>query len=109
MHLDHTIYTHEKFTEQDLHWCPKSEEYAAGNHLLTALRSGWRLAKPEIKAEQVWKNGSRLLTVYHFALTRNHQTMRMPVLSNPYVERYIIQNRIHVVLDAEPDCLVIPG
>ena len=104
-----TIYTHEKFTEQDLHWCPKSEEYAAGNHLLTALRSGWSLAKSEVEGKQVWKNGGCPLTVYYFALARGHQTMCMPVLSNPYVERYIIQNRILVIFDAEPDYLVVPG
>ena len=108
MRLDHTIYTHEKFTEQDLHWCPESEAYAGGSHLITALRCGWRLAKPEVKAKPIWKNGTRLLMVYCFALTRGHQTMCMPVLGNPYVERYLIENRIRVMLDAAPGYHVMP-
>ena len=108
MHLDQTIYVHEKFTEQDVHWCSESEEYAAGNHLITALRSGWSLAAPRVEAKQVWRNRSRPLTVYHFLLARNHQTMLMPVLSNPYVERYIIQNQIAVVYDGGCDYFVVP-
>ena len=108
MRLRHTIYTHEKFTEQNLHWCPKSEEYAAGSHLIAALRSGWNLAEPRIKARQVWRNGRRPLTLYHFALTRGHQTMLMPVLSNPYVERYIIQHRISVAFERAPDSFAVP-
>ncbi len=108
MELGDTIYTHEKFTEQDQYWCPESEEYAAASQLISALRAGWTFALPGVSARQIWNSGSRPRTVYDFTLLRGTQIMLMPVLSNPFVERYIVQNRIRISYDNTPDHIVIP-
>ena len=108
MDLSHTNYTHEKFTENDQYWSPGSEDYAAASQLITAMRSGWVLALPRVSARQIWNSGSRPRTVYDFTLMRDTQLMIMPVLTNPYVERFIVQKGIRVIYDNTPDRIVIP-
>lgn len=108
MELGQTIYTHEKFTESDQYWSPESEEYAAASQLITAMRSGWVLALPRVSARQVWNSGSRPRTVYDFTLLREGQLMIMPVLSNPFIERFIVQKRLRVIFDNTPNHAVIP-
>lgn len=89
--------THEKYTETYQHWSPQSENYAGGDHLISALRVGWVLDERIVYAEQTWKSGTRPVTLYHFSLTRDGEIMIMPVLSNPYVERYLVENFITIV------------
>ena len=108
MELGQNIYTHEKFTECDQYWSPESEDYAAASQLITVLREGWILALPRVSARQVWNSGSRPRTVYDFTLMRGSQLMIMPVLSNPFIERYLIQNDIRIIYDIAPDCVIIP-
>ena len=72
------------------------------------MRDGWMLALPRVGARQVSKTGGRPRTVYDFTLMRGSQLMIMPVLSNPYIERYIIQNDIRIIYDVTQDCAVIP-
>ncbi len=108
MELGQTIYTHEKFTESGQYWSPESEEYAAASQLITAMRSGWNLALPRVSARQIWNSGSRPRTIYDFTLMREGQLMIMPVLSNPYIERFIVQKRLCVCFDNNPDHAVIP-
>jgi len=108
MELGQTLYTHEKFTEGGQYWSADSEEYAAASQLIAIMRDGWDLALPRVSARLVWNGGSRSRTVYDFTLMRGSQLMIMPVLSNPYIERYIIQNDIRVIYDITPDRVVIP-
>ncbi len=75
------------------YWNPR-EGFAGGDHLLTALGSGWDVDKCE--EQQVWYTGARCVSVYHFTLTRGNETMVMPVVNNPYVYRFIIQAEINV-------------
>ena len=100
MDLGQKIYTHEKYTEQAQHWSADSEAYAAASQLLSALRDGWMLALPQVCARQIWNSGSRPRTVYDFTLARAGQLMIMPVLSNPFVERFILQEGIQAIHDA---------
>ena len=72
------------------------------------MRHGWMLALPRVSARQVWHGGSRPRTVYDFTLMRGSQLMIMPVLSNPFIERYIIQNDIRIIYDIAQDGAVIP-
>lgn len=109
MELIQNIYTHDKFTEGAQYWCPESEKYAAASHLISALRDGWLLALPRVRARQIWNSGSRARTLYEFTLVRGSQLMIMPVLTNPFVERYLIQNEIRVITSADTDRIVIPG
>ncbi len=108
MELGQRIYTHEKFTESDQYWSPESEDYAAASQLISAMRAGWHLALPRVSARQVWNSGSRPRTVYEFTLMRGSQLMIMPVLSNPFIERYIIQKDIRIIYDISTECAVIP-
>ena len=108
MELSQKNYSHEKFTESDQYWSSESEEYAAASQLVTAMRAGWILALPRVRARQIWHSGSRQSTVYEFTLMLGSQLMIMPVLSNPYIERYIVQHDIRIIYDIAPECLVIP-
>lgn len=98
--MDTNNYTHEKFTETDQYWSPASEDYAAASQLITVMRDGWKLALPRVNARQLWHSGSRPSTVYEFTLVRGSQLMIMPVLGNPYIERYIFQHDIRVIYEA---------
>ena len=108
MELNHSNYTHEKYTEQNQYWCPDSEEYAAASQLLSAIRAGWMLALPRVSARQIWKGGSQPRTIYDFTLIRDAQLMVMPVLSNPFIERYLIDNRIPVSFESASENIVVP-
>lgn len=95
--------THEKYTATYQHWCPQSEQFAGGDHLISALREGWRLEEPMVYAEQDWKSGSRPVTIYHFVLINNDEMMILPVINNPYIERYIMENRLTIVFNDKVD------
>ena len=108
MELAQNIYTHEKFTESDQYWSPASEEYAAASQLVTAMRAGWILALPRVSARQIWHSGSRPTTVYEFTLMRGSRLMIMPVLSNPFVERFLVKQDIRIIYDVSPAGEVLP-
>ena len=107
MDWNHNNYTHEKYTERDQYWSSDSEDYAAASQLITVLRAGWNLALPRVSARQIWHSGSRPTTIYEFTLMRGSQLMLMPVLGNPYIERYIVQHDITVIYEATPQAVVI--
>ena len=100
-------YTHEKFTEHDQYWCPDSEAFAAASQLITAMREGWILALPRVGVRQIWNSGSRPRTVYDFTLMRGSQLMIMPVLTNPWVERYLIEHNIRVIAEANAEAVLV--
>ena len=106
--LAQNIYTHEKFTESDQYWSPTSEDYAAASQLVTALRAGWMLALPRVSARQIWHSGSRPSTVYEFTLMLGSRLMIMPVLSNPFVERFLVKHDIRIIYDVSPETEVLP-
>lgn len=107
MELAQDIYTHEKFTESDQYWSPASEEYAAASQPMTALRAGWILALPRVSARQIWHSGSRPSTVYEFTLMLGSRLMIMPVLSNPFVERFLVKHDIRIIHDVTPQSEVL--
>ena len=106
--LAQNIYTHEKFTESDQYWSPTSEDYAAASQLVTALRAGWMLALPRVSARQIWHSGSRPSTVYEFTLMLGSRLMIMPVLSNPFVERFLVKHDIRIIYEVSPETEVLP-
>ncbi|MBI5667561.1 MAG: hypothetical protein HZC41_06095 [Chloroflexi bacterium] len=77
------------------HWQPQSEYYAGGDALATALYLGWQ-ASDIVLLERRWQGGSRRINIYHFELSRGDDTMAMPVLGNPYVERLIAEQGLRV-------------
>ncbi len=108
MELEQRVYRQEQFSEGEQYWSPESEDYAAASQLISALRGGWNLAMPRVKARQAAVSGGRPRTVYDFTLMRGSQLMIMPVLSNPYIERFIIQHDIRVIYAGAPASLVLP-
>lgn len=107
MELNQRNFTHEKYTESDQYWCPQSEEYAAASQLISALRAGWSLSLPRVLARQIWNSGSRPRTVYEFTLMRGSQLMIMPVLTNPFVERYLVRHDIRIIYDVDGETIAL--
>ena len=107
MDWNHNNYTHEKFTERDQYWSSDSEDYASAGQLITALRDGWMLVLPRVSARQIWHSGSRPSTIYEFTLMRGSQLMLMPVLGNPYVERFIAKQGIRVIFKLTTQSAVV--
>lgn len=77
------------------HWHMRSGTYAGGDHLLTALTDGWDVEKC-IQINHVYA-GNRAVTIYEFTLTCNGETMVMPVITNPYIERLVASGSITVI------------
>lgn len=76
------------------HWNANSEHFAGGDHLLTALHNGWELLRCE--EARHWYTGMRSVVLYRFYLKRESDEMMMPVVANPYVERFINQNKLEI-------------
>lgn len=95
-----TIYnpegTHQKYTQVSRHWCPHSEAYTGADSLLTAQRNGWRLAGLVYQQNVLFPNGRHTL-LYHFELVRGSETVIMPILRNPFVERLIQQRGVDIL------------
>jgi hypothetical protein len=70
------------------HWCPESETYAGGDQLATLLFMGWHIREIicQEKLPYLEKCAGRF---YHIVLTRAEETLLLPVLANPYVERIV--------------------
>ncbi|HEX2906871.1 MAG TPA: hypothetical protein VHO69_08430 [Phototrophicaceae bacterium] len=79
---------HYAYMDMIRHWHPESEKYTGGDALFTALENGWEISK-DVRFEEYWHAGVRSVLVYHFELTRGDETMVMPVIRNPYVNRIV--------------------
>jgi hypothetical protein len=78
------------------HWHPSSEQYAGGDHLLTALDKGWTIEKCVLVRH--WYAGMRSVKVYEFNLKRGADTMMMPVIDNPYIGRFVEEEGVNLVV-----------
>jgi len=76
------------------HWHMRSGTYAGGDHLLTALTDGWEIEKC-VQINHVYA-GNRAVTIYEFTLNCKGEMMKMPVITNPYVERLLASEDICV-------------
>ncbi|MGJ3237484.1 MAG: hypothetical protein ACFE0Q_02145 [Anaerolineae bacterium] len=77
------------------HWHPNSERFAGGDNLITAMEREWRIEQCAVMTH--WYAGMRSVRVYEFTLTRGDQRVVMPVLDNPYVERFVVDENIKVI------------
>jgi len=77
------------------HWHPGSESFAGGDHLTTALENKWQIVKCALTKH--WYAGMRSVRVYEFTITKDERTVVMPVLDNPYVERFIVDEGIELI------------
>ncbi|MCC6617107.1 MAG: hypothetical protein IT320_26780 [Anaerolineae bacterium] len=87
---------HVSYPDVNRYWSPVCESYAGGDALLTAMSKGWQVVSP-VYEEEFWLAGLRLVVVLHFELTRNGKTMKMPVISNPFVRRLVYFENFEVV------------
>lgn len=81
---------HVEYLDVIQHWSPESEHFAGGDALVTAVTSGWKISPTIYLAYKVF-GGNRRVRVYHCHLTRGDDSMYMPVLHNPYVNRILRQ------------------
>lgn len=87
---------HSQYPDFSRHWCDTSEKFAGGDALLTAMQNHW-VAEDNCIEEHYWHAGTRLVTVFVFNLHNGNETLRMPVLANPYVRRVIRDEEFKVV------------
>ncbi|MGB1285503.1 MAG: hypothetical protein ACPG7F_03130 [Aggregatilineales bacterium] len=81
------------------HWNAESESFAGGDHLVTAIANGWDIEQcVQINHEF---GIARFVTIYEFSLYRNGKTVVMPVVNNPYVERFMKETGIAIVSNDE--------
>ena len=72
------------------HWHAESEKYTGGDALFTALDNGWEIGDT-VLYEEHWNAGAQCVVVYHFQLTQGDETMTMPVITNPFVQRMLAE------------------
>ncbi len=87
---------HVEYMDVAQHWSPQSERYAGGDALLTAIYDGWHIGDT-IQRETKWFAGMRFVNVYHFELKREEEIRVMPVIDNPFVDRFIQQSTVKLV------------
>ncbi|GAB5491087.1 MAG: hypothetical protein Phog2KO_13020 [Phototrophicaceae bacterium] len=81
------------------HWHAQSEGFAGGDNLITALEKKWGIEKCALVTH--WYAGMRGVRIYEFTLVKGDKTIIMPVLNNPYVDRFIIDEGIIVAEEAD--------
>ncbi len=81
------------------HWHPNSAQFAGGDHLLTAINNGWDVS--DCMLQEIWYAGARCVFIYHFTLSRQGDVMKMPVIDNPYVTRFIEQGGVTVRTESD--------
>jgi len=77
------------------HWSHRSER-TGGDALTTAIECGWKI-KGVIFRQEFWLAGVRRVCVFHIDLERGGEAVKMLVIHNPYVIRYIRELGAQVV------------
>jgi hypothetical protein len=77
---------HVDYSDIHRHWDPRSERFAGGDALITAIQNGWQLVEP-VYEEKFWAAGTRLVVIYHSIMERGEESMVMPVIANPFIRR----------------------
>jgi len=77
------------------HWS-SCERYTGGDALTTAIECGWKI-KGVIFRQEFWLAGVRRVCVFHIDLEREGEAVKMLVIHNPYVIRYIRELGAQVV------------
>jgi hypothetical protein len=80
--------SHFEYMDVTCHWSADSQKYAGGDALITFLHNGWKMDET-VFFEEYWHAGGRLVMIYYFELERDGETLSMPVLGNPFVNRMV--------------------
>jgi hypothetical protein len=84
-------------TDTRRHWSASSQAYAPADVLMRYLADNWTIS-PVVGLEEHWHAGSRRVDVYHFELTKEEESVVLPVQSNPVVRRLLQERQLRVVL-----------
>ena len=87
---------HYAYMDMIRYWHPDSERYTGGDALYTALTEGWEIGG-SIHYEEFWLMGGRLVVVYHFDLKRGEESLHMPVINNPFVQRLVESSNVKLI------------
>ena len=60
---------HVQYIDVNRHWSPRSEKYAGGDNLLTAIMRGWEIGNL-VTLEQHWNKSGRCVSIYTFLLRK---------------------------------------
>lgn len=83
------------------HWNPTSAKFAGADNLLTALERGWEIDHCVIGRK--WYAGMRFVDIYEFKLRRGNDEMEMPVIHNPYIDRFIQQTGVDITKKSDTE------
>lgn len=83
------------------HWHAASERYTGGDALFTALDEGWTF-DDSVTYEEHWIAGAQCVVVFLFELKRGAETMTMPVITNPFVQRLLLNMEAKLVAAKAP-------
>ena len=70
-----------------------------GKEEFQLLEKKWSIEKCALVTH--WYAGMRSVRIYEFTLNKDGRTVVMPVLDNPYVERFIIEEGIDLIKEAD--------
>lgn len=84
------------YTDTPRHWCPVSEKYTGADSLISALRNGWSLSRL-VYREDFLHGGARHSAVYFFELKQGQRIVTMPIVSTPFIVRFIAVQNLKVV------------
>ena len=79
----------------DRHWSPASQPYATADVLLQYLRCEWECAN-EVTVKTSRCVSSRCVEVYIFTISRGHERLCVPVVSNPVILRLVRERGLTV-------------
>lgn len=77
------------------HWSPASQPYATAEVLLQYLSRGWECMN-EVAVKTFRCVSSRCVEVYAFEISKGHERLCVPVVSNPIILRFIRQRGLAV-------------
>ena len=82
------------------HWNPSSARFAGADTLLTAVDKGWVISE----CVQIihWYAGMRSVRIYEFYLENGDEKMMMPVIDTPFVERFVLEQEIPLIVKNNP-------
>lgn len=86
---------HIQYIDLAQHWDSGSEKYTGGDSLVTFMNDGWKPTS-SLRRETVWFAGARFIRVYYFELQCDGKTLTMPVMGNPFVDRFVTESNFVV-------------
>jgi hypothetical protein len=84
------------YTDTPRHWSPGCEQYTGADSLITALRNGWAVCRLVFR-QDVMHGGYRRTSVYFFELKHDTRVVTMPVISTPFIVRFIAAHHLRVI------------